>query len=251
MRRGPKRLLSCQRPLILSHCPILPLARSIAGNDIGDEGATALAATLKDTKITDLECAATPESSLLCQRPLTRLFLSSRLCPSLASLCRNRIGTEGVTALAAILNETQITNLECAAPTKRLLSCQRPLTLPFPHLCSLRDNALCGVKLGSLRYPSVYTTEGITKLCEGIRGSAVTSLRCAFPRVFDVCQRPLTLLSTASAPVLAVCASTTSVPREEALSRRASRATRRCKCSSRPPGDRTGPKCSPFCQRPG
>ena len=181
---------------------------------------------------------------------MTRTLSPFPILPLARSLRRNDIGDEGVTALAAILNETQITNLECAAPTKRLLSCQRPLTLPFPHLCSLRDNALCGVKLGSLRYPSVYTTEGITKLCEGIRGSAVTSLRCAFPRVFDVCQRPLTLLSTASAPVLAVCASTTSVPREEALSRRASRATRRCKCSSRPPGDRTGPKCSPFCQRP-
>ena len=29
-----------------------------------------------------------------------------------------------------------------------------------------------------------------------------------------------------------------------------SRATRRCKCSSKPSATRTGPKCSPFCQRP-
>ena len=55
----------CQRPLtyLLSHRSILPLARSIGSNDIGDEGATALAAILKETKITVLECAAAPECS--------------------------------------------------------------------------------------------------------------------------------------------------------------------------------------------
>ena len=49
------------------------LARSLCSNRIGDEGASALAAILKKTKITDLECAADPQCSLLCQRPLTRL----------------------------------------------------------------------------------------------------------------------------------------------------------------------------------
>ena len=37
---------------------------------------------------------------------------------------------------------------------------------------SLRGNRLCGGR-------GTYTTEGITKLCEGLRGSAVTSLECA------------------------------------------------------------------------
>ena len=37
-------------------------------------------------------------------------------------------------------------------------------------------NQLCG--LG--RYGGgTYTTEGITKLCKGLKGSAITSLRCA------------------------------------------------------------------------
>ena len=37
-------------------------------------------------------------------------------------------------------------------------------------------NQLCGVD----RYgDGTYTTEGITKLCEGLRGSTVTSLECA------------------------------------------------------------------------
>ena len=39
----------------------------------------------------------------------------------------------------------------------------------------MADNALCGVKHGM----GTYTAEGITKLCEGLKGSAVTSLKCA------------------------------------------------------------------------
>ena len=37
-------------------------------------------------------------------------------------------------------------------------------------------NALCGL---DQRGRGTYTTEGITKLCEGLRGSAITSLECA------------------------------------------------------------------------
>ena len=45
----------------------------------------------------------------------------------------------------------------------------------------MTNNALCGVsKFGD----GTYTTEGITKLCEALKGSAVTSLKCAPPRVF-------------------------------------------------------------------
>ena len=39
--------------------PILPLTCSLGFNDIGDEGASALASILKETQITTLECAAT------------------------------------------------------------------------------------------------------------------------------------------------------------------------------------------------
>ena len=42
----------------------------------------------------------------------------------------------------------------------------------FTRARSLAYNHLCG---GG----GTYTTEGITKLCEGLRGSAVTSLECA------------------------------------------------------------------------
>ena len=48
-------------------------------------------------------------------------------------------------------------------------------------------NQLCGLYEdddGDIR--GTYTTLGITKLCEALKGSAVTSLRCAgTPRMFD------------------------------------------------------------------
>ena len=74
-----------------------------------------------------------------------------------------------------------------------LLPCQRPLTLP-PSLGSLAHNQLCGLN----RYgQGTYTADGITKLCDGLKGSAVTSLKCAAPSSgSSLCQRPLTLLIT-------------------------------------------------------
>ena len=101
----------------LSPSPILPLARSLRGNQIGAQGATALAAVLKETQITHLKCAAAPECLLSCQRPLTRPYsLTVSILPLTCSLGSNGLGDEGVTALAAVLKETKITNLKCAAP---------------------------------------------------------------------------------------------------------------------------------------
>ena len=37
-------------------------------------------------------------------------------------------------------------------------------------------NQLCGI---GQHGEGTYTTEGITKLCEGLKGTAVTSLECA------------------------------------------------------------------------
>ena len=46
-----------------------------------------------------------------------------------------------------------------------------------PSSCgSLAGNQLCGL---DSRGRGTYTAEGITKLCEGLKGSAVTSLKCA------------------------------------------------------------------------
>ena len=42
----------------------------------------------------------------------------------------------------------------------------------------MANNELCGVTFAG----GTYTTEGITKLCEVLKGSAVTSLKCAAAR---------------------------------------------------------------------
>ena len=89
---------------------------SIQYNGIGIKGASALAAILKETQIQQLECAAAPQRSLFCQRPLTRTcHLTLPTAPIPRSIGSNFIGYEGASALAAVLKETQITNLKCAA----------------------------------------------------------------------------------------------------------------------------------------
>ena len=52
----------------------------------------------------------------------------------------------------------------------------------------MAGNQLCGLDvLGN----GTYTAEGITKLCEGLKGSAVTSLKCAAaPIVFAFVSAP-------------------------------------------------------------
>ena len=68
-----------------------------------------------------------------------------------------------------------------------------PIDTP-PSLGSLDYNQLCGLDAEG---NGTYTAEGITKLCEGLKGSAVTSLECAAaPKCLLSCQRPLTLLSS-------------------------------------------------------
>ena len=56
----------------------------------------------------------------------------------------------------------------------------------------MADNQLCGLnKYGQ----GTYTSAGIPKLCEGIKGSAITSLKCAiapFRECLLSCQGPLT-----------------------------------------------------------
>ena len=52
------------------------------------------------------------------------------------------------------------------------------MSAPAEHFClpfarSLSNNALCGLNENG---NGTYTAEGITALCEGLKGSAVTSL---------------------------------------------------------------------------
>ena len=51
----------------------------------------------------------------------------------------------------------------------------------MPHSYSLANNQLCGLYYRYGEIKGTYTAEGITKLCEGLKGSAVTSLKCANP----------------------------------------------------------------------
>jgi hypothetical protein len=67
--------------------------------------------------------------------------------------------------------------LKCAAARVfAFLSMTLDTRRPHPHLHSLGSNQLCGVGIAGR---GTYTSEGITKLCEGLKGSSVTSLRCA------------------------------------------------------------------------
>ena len=91
------------------------------------------------------------------------------LTHALRSLCFNELGVKGASAIAAVLKETMITDLKCAAAPGCSLSCERPLTCLQSHRQHL-PRSLSGNFIGD---------EGITELCEGLKGSAVTSLECA------------------------------------------------------------------------
>ena len=82
----------------------------------------------------------TPLCLLSCQRPLTWLLALILAPPLTHSLNYNNIGVESASALAAILKETKITTLGCAAALARVfLSCQHPIdtkahTFAFPSV---------------------------------------------------------------------------------------------------------------------
>ena len=64
-----------------------------------------------------------PACLYFCQCPLTLLILQHPRSPLLAhSVYNNGIGAQGASALAAVLKETQITNLEYASTSNRRLS---------------------------------------------------------------------------------------------------------------------------------
>ena len=148
-------------------CPFpcrVPLCHSVCSNNITGDAANHLATVvLEHAAMTDF--CGIPLASLR-ENSITELDLQYA-----------GVGVPGVIVLSKLLpSAAALTSLKCApAAPKRSLLCQRPLTLLFCHADSLADNALFGVKYGQ----GTYTTEGITKLCEALKGSAVTSLKCA------------------------------------------------------------------------
>ena len=91
------------------------------------------------------------------------------------------LGPVSVAIIAACIQRNRVLeSLKCAAalPCRVFAFPSAPIDTP-PSLGSLADNQLCGLdRWGS----STYTAEGITKLCEGLKGSSVTSLECAARR---------------------------------------------------------------------
>ena len=118
-------------------------------NEIGDECATVLAAALRDNKDNKIESWD---------------LSSQKINPEIAKVLAEYISVS-----------TAVRSLKCAATPERLLLCQRPLTT-HPSLGSLAGNQLCGLDYEG---NGTYTAKGITKLCDGLKVSAVTSLRCA------------------------------------------------------------------------
>ena len=130
MRRPPKCSLFVSAPLDTLH---LACTRSVSRNHIGVEGGKAIAAVLKDTQITTLECASAlePRSVLaFMSSPLDILHFSCT-----RSMEYNGLMDEGCMAIAAVLPQTQVKELKCAAPQVCSLLCQRPMTFcTFPAL---------------------------------------------------------------------------------------------------------------------
>ena len=82
------------------------------GVGVGVPGAIVLSKLLPSAvALTSLECACRPHALDFVSAPLG--MPAPR--PSLGSLSGNDVGEKGATAIAAILNETKITKLKCAA----------------------------------------------------------------------------------------------------------------------------------------
>ena len=134
--------------------------------------------------------------------PISRLSLIVPFPLLACSLGGNNLTNDGkamsgLLQLVEVLPQTKIQSLECAHASKVIACVSAPVdTAPF--LGSLANTALCGINMFG---KDTYTTEGITKLCEALKGSVVTSLKCATTlECLLLCQRPLTRLSLTPTP---------------------------------------------------
>ena len=140
------------------------MTHSVGFNDITGDAASHLAKVV-------LEHAAMTE---FCGIPLASLRENSI---TELNLYRKGVGVPGAIVLSKLLpSAAALTSLKCACRPKVFAFLSAPIDTPLLYADSLADNRLCGVKYGS----GTYTSEGITKLCEALKGSAVTSLKCAF-----------------------------------------------------------------------
>ena len=146
-----------------------PIPCSLGYNQIGVEGASALAAVLKETMITNLKCAAAPSIHFRVSAPVDKkantlwqpiMHLSDISCP-----CdTHSVGSNNITGDAA--NHLATVVLEHAAMTD---FCGIPLA-------SLRENIITELDLGnkSVGVPGAIV---LSKLLPS--AAALTSLKCA------------------------------------------------------------------------
>jgi hypothetical protein len=142
---------------------------------IGAQGTSALAAVLKETKITTLKCATTLECSLSCQCPLT--LLTAHLRSRARSLSRNKLGPEGVAALAeGLKGDSTLQSLEYAAcGSNRLPSVRLPVSAHWhayshhPHPTP-RSHSLSANSIGD---------QGASALAAILKETQITNLGCA------------------------------------------------------------------------
>ena len=112
----------------------------------------------------------------------------------------SRLGVIGAELLGLMLPAaTSVRSLRCPSAMPATLPPPNPglySTMPFlsvpidtpPSLGSLAYNQLCGLDdIGR----GTYTAEGINKLREGLKGSAVTSLKCAAPECSLLVSAPI------------------------------------------------------------
>ena len=100
--------------------PPTPLACSLRANNIGDKGASAIAAVLKETIISELLCAAAPKCLGFVSAPMTLPITSLSRARSLGG---NGLGPDGGAALAdGLKGNSTLRRLGYACGSNRLLS---------------------------------------------------------------------------------------------------------------------------------
>ena len=159
---------------------------SLCVNHIGAEGASALAAVLKETRISTLKCAAAPKCSLLCQRPLTRTQHS--VAAHLSTLPATLLASQHAALCTAWLQQhhgrRRRPSRQSGAGSRRMTDfCGIPLA-------SLRENSITELNLGeeASAMPGAIV---LSKLLPSRRRSPRSSRR---PECSLLCQRPLTHL---------------------------------------------------------
>ena len=150
----------------------MPWCHSVGFNNITGDAADHLATVvLEHAILTDF-----------CGIPLVSLRENSIAELNLES---KGIGEPGAIVLSKLLpSAVALTSLKCACRPRVFAFMSAPVDTPTlspssPHSYSLANNKLCGLYYFCGEVEGTYTAEGIKKLCEGLKGSAVTSLKCA------------------------------------------------------------------------